>query len=101
MILCAPTKEQHRDDQDIAAQVAALRVAKCDQILREKPSGGRWDRPELHGLLDRLRQGDVLVVWKPDHLSRSLRYSAELNGIGSANNLARFKIRASGLVHML
>lgn len=61
------------DDQDTAAQVAALKVAKCDQIFREKASGGRWDRPELHRLLDRLRQGDVLVVWKLDRLSRSLR----------------------------
>jgi DNA invertase Pin-like site-specific DNA recombinase len=61
------------DDQDTAAQVAALRAAKCNEIFREKASGGRWDRPELHRLLDRLRQGDVLVVWKLDRLSRSLR----------------------------
>ncbi len=61
------------DGQDTAAQVAALKAAKCDQIFREKASGGRWDRPELHRLLDRLRQGDVLVVWKLDRLSRSLR----------------------------
>jgi DNA invertase Pin-like site-specific DNA recombinase len=37
------------------------------------PSGGRWDRPELQRLLDQLRKGDVLVVWKLDRLSRSLR----------------------------
>jgi DNA invertase Pin-like site-specific DNA recombinase len=61
------------DNQDTAAQVAALKAAKCDQIFREKASGGRWDRPELHRLLDRLRQGDILVVWKLDRLSRSLR----------------------------
>ena len=61
------------DDQDTAAQVAALNAARCDQVFREKASGGRWDRPELHRLLDRLRQGDVLVVWKLDRLSRSLR----------------------------
>ena len=61
------------DDQDTASQVAALKAAKCEQIFREKASGGRWDRPELHRLLDRLRQGDVLVVWKLDRLSRSLR----------------------------
>lgn len=61
------------DDQDTAAQVAALHADKCDQIFREKASGGRWDRPELHRLLDRVRQGDVLVVWKLDRLSRSLR----------------------------
>ena len=61
------------DDQDTAAQVAALKSAGCERIFREKASGGRWDRPELHRLLDQLRKGDVLVVWKLDRLSRSLR----------------------------
>jgi len=37
------------------------------------PSGGRWDRPELHRALQHLREGDVLVVWKLDRLSRSLK----------------------------
>jgi DNA invertase Pin-like site-specific DNA recombinase len=38
-----------------------------------RPPGGRWNRPELQRLLDHLRKGDVLVVWKLDRLSRSLR----------------------------
>jgi len=61
------------DDQDTTAQVMALKAAECERIYREKASGGRWDRPELHRLLDQLRKGDVLVVWKLDRLSRSLR----------------------------
>jgi DNA invertase Pin-like site-specific DNA recombinase len=60
-------------DQETAAQVAALKAAGCERIYREKASGGRWDRPELHRLLDQLREDDVLVVWKLDRLSRSLR----------------------------
>jgi DNA invertase Pin-like site-specific DNA recombinase len=60
-------------DQDTAAQVSALKAVRCERIFREKASGGRWDRPELHRLLDQLRKGDVLVVWKLDRLSRSLR----------------------------
>jgi DNA invertase Pin-like site-specific DNA recombinase len=62
-----------KDDQDTGAQVVALKAAGCERIFREKASGGRWDRPELHRLLDQLRKGDVLVVWKLDRLSRSLR----------------------------
>src|SRR2546425_4559213 len=61
------------NDQETATQVAALKAAGCERIYREKSSGGRWDRPELHRLLDQLREADVLVVWKLDRLSRSLR----------------------------
>ena len=61
------------NDQETAAQAAALTAAGCERIYREKASGGRWDRPELQRLLDQLRKGDVLVVWKLDRLSRSLR----------------------------
>src|SRR5271169_5482862 len=60
-------------EQDTAAQSAALKAAGCERIYREKASGGRWDRPELHRLLGQLRKGDVLVVWKLDRLSRSLK----------------------------
>src|SRR5262252_7948134 len=61
------------NDQETATQVAALKAVGCERIYREKASGGRWDRPELHRLLDQLRNRDVLVVWKLDRLSRSLR----------------------------
>jgi DNA invertase Pin-like site-specific DNA recombinase len=61
------------DDQNASSQVTVLKKAGCERIYREKASGGRWDRPELHRLLEQLRKGDVLVVWKLDRLSRSLR----------------------------
>ena len=60
-------------DQDAAAQIDALKTSGCELIFQEKTSGGRWDRPELHRLLAQLRNGDVLVVWKLDRLSRSLK----------------------------
>lgn len=59
--------------EDNVAQIAALESAGCELIFAEKASGGRWDRPELHRPLAQLRQGDVLVVWKLDRLSLSLK----------------------------
>ena len=53
--------------------MSALKAAGCERVYEEKASGGRWERPELHRLLDHLREGDVLVVWKLDRLSRSLK----------------------------
>ena len=35
------------DDQNTAAQVAALKAAGCERIFREKASGGRWNRPQF------------------------------------------------------
>src|SRR5215216_259819 len=61
------------NSQDTAAQVSALKSAGCKRVFEDKASGGRWDRPELHRLLDQLRAGDTLVVWKLDRLSRSLK----------------------------
>lgn len=60
-------------DQDNSAQIEALRKAGCELIFEEKASGGRWDRPRLKELLGHLRKGDIVIVWKLDRLSRSLR----------------------------
>jgi DNA invertase Pin-like site-specific DNA recombinase len=54
------------NDQDTTTQVSALKAAGCDRVCEEKASGGRWDRPQLHRMLDHLRAGDVVVVWKLD-----------------------------------
>jgi DNA invertase Pin-like site-specific DNA recombinase len=61
------------DEQSTASQKRALREAGCKRFFEEAASGGRWDRPELHRMLDQLREGDVVVVWKLDRLSRSLK----------------------------
>jgi DNA invertase Pin-like site-specific DNA recombinase len=61
------------DDQSTALQMRALKDAGCQRVFEETASGGRWDRPELHRMLDQLRDGDVVVVWKLDRLSRSLK----------------------------
>lgn len=61
------------DEQSNKAQACALSEVGCKRLFEEKASGGRWDRPELHRMLDQLRDGDTVVVWKLDRLSRSLK----------------------------
>ena len=60
-------------DQDWALQVDALTHAGVDDrdIFREKQSGAKADRQELRRVLDLLRPGDKLVVWRLDRLARS------------------------------
>jgi DNA invertase Pin-like site-specific DNA recombinase len=60
------------DEQDNAAQIAALKAAGCDPIIPDTGSGGQR-RVKLDKLLASLKEGDVLMVWKLDRLSRSLR----------------------------
>jgi DNA invertase Pin-like site-specific DNA recombinase len=61
------------DEQSNALQAQALGAAGCHRIFEETTSSGRWDRPELHRLLEQLREGDTVVVWNLDRLSRSLK----------------------------
>ena len=61
------------EDQSTAAQRRLLREAGAEEVYEETMSGGRWDRPGLTRLLDQLRPGDIVMVWKLDRLSRSLK----------------------------
>jgi DNA invertase Pin-like site-specific DNA recombinase len=61
-------------DQQPQLQVDALKAACCYRVFVETASGARTDRPVLEQVLDQLRPGDTLVVWKLDRLGRSLRH---------------------------
>jgi DNA invertase Pin-like site-specific DNA recombinase len=61
-------------DQHPHLQVDALERAGCYRVFTETASGATSDRPVLAQVLDQLRPGDTLVVWKLDRLGRSLRH---------------------------
>ena len=61
-------------DQDATLQVDALNQAGCYRIFTDTASGSLHHRPELDKLLDQLRPGDILVVWRLDRLGRSIRH---------------------------
>ena len=58
-------------EQEPAAQLAALTEAGCQKVFVDHASGVLNERPELRRLLDQLRRGDTLVVWRLDRLGRS------------------------------
>jgi DNA invertase Pin-like site-specific DNA recombinase len=66
------------NDQNPQLQRDALHAAGCDRIYVDQASGALKERPELAKALDRLREGDTLVVWKLDRLGRSLRHLIDL-----------------------
>ena len=66
------------EDQKLTIQLEALKKGGCTRIFREKVSGSYRDRPELNRMLDQLRHGDVITVWKLDRLARSTRNLLEI-----------------------
>lgn len=61
-------------EQDTELQMNALRKAGVRKVFREKRSGGRMThRVELLAMLEQLREGDQVVVFKLDRLARSVR----------------------------
>jgi DNA invertase Pin-like site-specific DNA recombinase len=63
------------DGQDAQLQRDALEAAGCAKEYEEKVSTRKVaaDRPGLAAVLDYLRPGDTLVVWKLDRLGRSVK----------------------------
>jgi DNA invertase Pin-like site-specific DNA recombinase len=62
-----------KSKQLTALQDDAMAAVKCDRIFTDKMTGKRFDRPEFLKMLDMLRPGDILVVWRLDRLGRSLK----------------------------
>lgn len=65
-------------DQDPALQHDALTAAGCFRVWTDTASGAKTQRPQLDAVLDALRPGDTLVVWRLDRLGRSLPHLIEL-----------------------
>jgi DNA invertase Pin-like site-specific DNA recombinase len=68
------------DDQDMLMQIQALvsEGVREENIYKEHLSGMKKDRPELKKLIDYAREGDEIVVFKLDRISRSLKHLEEL-----------------------
>jgi len=67
-------------DQNLDLQIEALTKADCKKIFDDKISGSRAERPGLANVLEMLREGDTLVVWKLDRLGRSVKNLVDLVG---------------------
>jgi DNA invertase Pin-like site-specific DNA recombinase len=60
-------------DQNLDAQLDALKASGAEKIFKEKITGKTKNRPQLDKLLEQLRAGDVVIVTKYDRLARSLK----------------------------
>jgi len=62
------------DEQNLGAQLDALRKAGCERIFEDRGvSGGAVIKPALRECIAFMREGDELVITRLDRLSRSLK----------------------------
>lgn len=66
------------DDQNLDLQQDALQKAGCERIYEDRLTGAKADRPGLKRTLEDARNGDTIVVWRLDRLSRSLKDLIEI-----------------------
>src|ERR1700759_1649491 len=63
--------------QTLHQQHDALKTAGASKIYSDTMSGAPDDRPGLAALMDQLRAGDTVVVWKLDRLGRNMLHILE------------------------
>lgn len=66
------------DDQNLDLQRDALQKAGCEKIYTDQQSGAHVDRVGLSNVLEVVRSGDTLIVWRLDRLGRSLKHLIHL-----------------------
>lgn len=66
-------------EQNLDLQLDAINSVGVNKVFSEKVSGAKEDRKILGKLLETLKEGDTLVIWKLDRLGRSTK---ELVGFG-------------------
>lgn len=59
--------------QELTRQLDLLEKYKCTEIVTEKMTGTKSNRPELNRLKDKLRAGDIIVVESFSRLGRSTK----------------------------
>ncbi len=65
-------------DQNLNLQVDELQKYGAERIFQEKITGTRKDRPELENMIQMLREGDTVIVWKLDRIGRSIKHLIDL-----------------------
>lgn len=59
--------------QDYSTQINDLKQAGAQKIYKDKYTGTTIDRPEFDHLMNKLQDGDTLIVTKLDRLARNTR----------------------------
>lgn len=83
------------EQQNLDRQLDALRRYGCDIIYNEKMTGTKRDRPELSKLLDRMTEGDTVVIANLSRLGRSTKDLIELTELFQSKGVHLVSLKES------
>ncbi len=72
------TKGQAHDGNSLESQVKQLQDNGAIEIYQDSFTGTKTDRPEFTKLLNKLQNGDTLIVCKLDRFARSMTQGSQL-----------------------
>lgn len=81
------------EQQNLDRQIDALRKYGCDLIYNEKMTGTKRNRPELSKLLDRITEGDTVVIESLSRLGRSTKDLIELTELFQAKGVRLISLK--------
>ncbi|MFC0472840.1 recombinase family protein [Halalkalibacter kiskunsagensis] len=64
--------------QDLSVQIDELTKEGCEEIVQEKYTGTKTDRPQFRLLIDKIVERDTVVVTKLDRLARNTKEGIEI-----------------------
>ena len=83
------------EQQNLDRQLDALRKYGCDTIYNEKMTGTKRDRPELAKILDRITEGDTVVIESLSRLGRSTKDLIELTELFQSKGVHLVSLKES------
>lgn len=83
------------EQQNLDRQLDALRKYGCDMIYNEKMTGTKRDRPELDKMLDRMTEGDTVVIESLSRLGRSTKDLIELTELFQSKGVHLVSLKES------
>ena len=72
------SRNQKVEGNSLEAQIKAVKDAGADEVCIEVYTGTRIERPELNILLEKLCEGDTLIVTKMDRFARTVAQATEI-----------------------
>lgn len=81
-----------KEEQNLNLQLDDLKKAGCERIYKEKKSAIK-ERTSFDAMIEKIKEGDTLIVWKLDRLGRSISQLIYLLDYFTKKNISLISIK--------